>query len=371
MTEQQDEQRLTEILRDGLRQLSTEVDVTVPVAERARAAVVRRRRRSLLLAGAATAAVATLVVAAMAVTHGADRSRPLGPTATASDAPTAPEVPGGYRLESWHSVEVYVPASWGWGGAPPACGVGPRLGSDGHRLVSGETVPGYVGRPVAQVRHCSQRSQGTQPTPTAPYVWLGASLAPGRVDLGDGWVQETRMVAGVTVTVAGDDADLRAAILRSAHPTSTGCDTRLAAPPTPGGSAEDGTFAPGSMLVCAYAADESAAHYDLLYAESLPAGAAKELADAVVAAKPLGEFSCYGARGGEWALLHLTQGWAPDAAFRDYVVDLSCPSIAAPDGTQHELTTADVLPWAVDGVNAVLHAPPQVALPGRLIELTR
>jgi hypothetical protein len=131
-----------------------------------------------------------------------------------------------------------------------------------------------------------------------------------------------------------------------------------------------GGFVPVSLQVCAYASvDGTAASattdgYRLLYAEQLAAGPATDLVDAVADARPLGQYSCFGASGGEWALLHVVgQG---DRS-RDYVVDLSCPSIADETGLQHRLTPADVLPWATGGVNAVLHANPLIEVPGVLI----
>ena len=48
-------------------------------------------------------------------------------------------------------------------------------------------------------------------------MWLGAARStPGRVDLGDGWVQETVEVNGSRLTVASDDPALRTRILDSA-----------------------------------------------------------------------------------------------------------------------------------------------------------
>ena len=78
---------------------------------------------------------------------GPDVGTPVG-------TPTPALVPGGYRLEVWQDVGVYVPATWGWGGAPGACGVGPTVGPDGHRLSATErtdgVLAGYVGRPIGQ-----------------------------------------------------------------------------------------------------------------------------------------------------------------------------------------------------------------------------
>jgi len=361
---------LEQLLRDGLAHLADETATAVPLAQRVRAA---RRRRTRAWVGAAAAVVLIAGGAGVVLRgSGADSAPDGSPTSGAPDL--APDVPGGYRVEVWHDIGVYVPATWGRGGAPGACGTGPTVGADGHRLGDGDLIEGYVGRPVAQTPRCSTSSPAL---PEVPYVWLGADVPVGTQHLGGGWVQQTRKVAGTTVTVGAQEADLRRSILASADVMSSGaCAASLASPPSPGeapSSPSSGSgnerFAAVSMTVCAYAPETSTpagtpARYDLLAEETVAAGPAKQLADAVAQAAPMGEHSCYAGSGGEWALLRLDGGAGRS---RDYVVDLSCPSIADPTGLQHELTSADVLPWAVDGINAVLHGSPLVDVPGVLI----
>lgn len=347
------------LLRDELARLAEETVTAVPLAARARSA---RRRRTRAAVGAAVAAV--LVVAGgagVALHRSAMGPAPSGvPTDRASD--TAPTVPGGYRLEVWHDVAVYVPASWGWGGAPGACGVGPTVGADGHRLGGDEVPAGYVGRPVAQTLRCP-KSATAGVHGDVPFVWLGADVSVGVMHRGD-FLIETRDVGGTTVTVGTRDDRLRASILASAHRAKVSdCPGKLSLPPSPA-SHGSGRFSPISMTVCTYAADAAASGYDLTYQEQVAPGPAKQLVAAVAHAAPTGEYSCFGASGGEWALLHLDGG---DGRTRDYVVDLSCPSIADGTGLQHRLTAEDVLPWAVDGVNAVLHGSSLIDVPGVLI----
>lgn len=372
---------LEQLVRDGLARIADEAVATPTLAERARAG---RRRRTRRLAGAAVVAAALVVAGSAGVTvHRAD-SGPAGAGAHSDRASDpAPDSPGGYRLEIWQGVGVYVPASWGWGTAPGGCGVdaggGPTVGADGHRLTASErtdgVLPGYVGRAIGSPGSCSAsgRSRPSGTGASQPYLWLGADVPVGSVDVGGGWVQETRLVAGTTVTVGSDNAALRSEILSSAHPYALEeCPASLPSPPSPS-SHGSGRFSPVSLTVCAYAPAPATAPvttagatggYRLLYGEHLPAGQAKQLADAVAHAAPMGEYSCFDASGGEWALLHLA---ANGGQSRDYVVDLSCPSVADATGRQHRLTPADVLPWAVDGVNAVLHASPLIDVPGRLI----
>ena len=360
---------LEQLLRDELTRLAGEARTAVPLAERVRAA---RRRRTRAWLGAAAAAVVLAVGGAGVALHRVG-VEPVDSGATSNGAATDAGTGAllGFRLEVWHGIGVYVPATWGWGGAPGACGAMPTVGADGHRLSGDEVLAGYVGRPIAQTSHC----RVTDPTePLTPYVWLGADVPVGARRLGGGWVQETRRVGGTTVTVGTQDAGERRSLLASAHVVVGGpCAASLPDPPSvaakPSGQGS-GHFEPTSMTVCAYASSssagsspESSAPYELLYEEQLAAGPAKQLVAAVAAAAPMGEHSCFGASGGEWALLHLE---GSDGS-RDYVVDLSCPSIADPSGLQHELTSADMLPWAVDGVNAVLHGSPLVDVPGHLI----
>jgi hypothetical protein len=278
----------------------------------------------------------------------------------------APEVPGGYRLELWHDLGLYVPLTWGWGSAPTRtargdvvrCGTG-VVQADGHRDERSD-LP-YVGRPITQPGACDP--DWAVETPRAPYVWLDGDVPLGTVRLGDGWVRETVEVDGVRVSVATDDDALRRAILGSAHRVQTSCAPTLGNPPEPAGTTE-ADFVPVSMTVCAYAPDSTGLDFELTYGQDLTMGAAKDLVAAVDHAPSLGASSCFGARGGEWALLRLRgQG----GSFRDYVADMTCPSIADPSGRQHPLTTETVRAWAVGGVNAVLHAHPSIQAPDRFI----
>lgn len=355
--------------RAGLAQIADEADTALAgqVVRRARAGVARRRRSVLAVVGAAAAVV--VVVTGLTVVlngrGGLDQAGPPKPTLAAPEV--APDVPGGYRLEYWHDVAVYVPATWGWGSAPIRtesgeallCGGGQVVQADGSRRAQ-PTLP-YVGRPVMLSNACG--GSWVHQRPLAPYVWLGADVPPGTVDLGGGWVRETIEVGDVTVSVASDDAALRKSILDSAHRVAGECDPRLGNPPTPAGST-GADFVPVSMTVCAYLPTSTRLDYDLVYEQEASMGAAKYLVDAVAHAKPLGTSSCFGAGGGEWALLRLR---GTGGTFRDYVVDMACPSITDPTGTQHALTSETVTPWAVGGINAVLHEHPSVGAPDRFI----
>jgi hypothetical protein len=361
---------LEETFRTGLAELAEEAEASPQVVRRVvdRARSRRGRRAGLLALGASAAAVVVVAGAAVVVQQSRDDRQQVGPSAPSSSFDgTAPSAPAGYRLELWHDVGVYVPATWAWGAAPVKdaagravlCGGTQVVQADGSRHVA--PTQSYVGRPAQPSGSCT--SGWARQRPEASYVWLGGDVPVGTVDLGGGWTRETVAVGDVTVSVASDDDALRTAILASAHPVAGACDARIGNPPTPGGSTEPG-FVPDAMTVCAYAPTSDGLDYDLLDEQELSAGPAKALMAAVEDAKPLGSSSCYNASGGEWALLRLSE---VGGSFRDYVVDMYCPSIADPTGDQHALNGETVRPWAVGGINTVLHGSPLADTPDRFI----
>lgn len=356
--------------RSGLAEIASEADTTRAVVggvvERARARAARRRHSALAALGAAAAVVVVVTGVGVALQgqRGPDQATPP-PSPTPS---VAPSMPAGYRLEFWHDVGVYVPATWGWGsapivvgsgGEPVLCGGGQVVQADGSRRE--ESALPYVGRPVMLSDACD--ASWAQARPRAPYVWLGGDVPVGTVDLGGGWVRQTIQVGDVTVSVASDDGALRSSILSSAHQAAGDCEPQLGDPPVPGGST-DPRFVPISMTVCAYGATSTGLDFDLLYEQELSMGPAKALVAAVDRAAPLGSSSCFSPHGGEWALLRLR---GTGGMFRDYVVDMSCPSISDPTSAQHRLDRETITPWAVGGVNAVLHARAKSGVPDRFI----
>ncbi|MDH2415404.1 hypothetical protein [Nocardioides sp. CER19] len=360
---------LEQVFRDGLAELGGEADTAPPVVrrvvEQARSGAGRRRRSALAIGAAAAAVVLVAGLGAVLLGQRSGVEGPAGPSPT--PPAVAPSAPGGYRLEFWHGVAVYVPATWGWGSAPTdpgtgataLCGAGQVVQADGSRREQ-RTLP-YVGRPIALSNACD--GSWAHERPQAPYVWLGGDVPVGTVDLGGGWVRKTIAVGDVRVSVASADDALRQAILSSAHEVTGACSPRLGNPPVAGGT-KVADFVPVSMTVCAYGPTGTGLDYDLLYEQELSMGPAKYLVAAVDSARPLGSSSCYGASGGEWALLRLRGN---PGGFRDYVVDMSCPSITDQNGAQHVLDSETARPWAVGGINAVLHVNQLVDVPDRFI----
>jgi hypothetical protein len=135
--------------------------------------------------------------------------------------------PERFRWESYRNVEVRVPDDWGYGttGKPPCM-----------RYVNVRGEGGFVGRPGGlPLVYCDDDSGSEQPIDEdRPYLWFDDDAKPGVHDYGDGWVEQTRVVAGVGLTVFTDDDQLRARILDSARPAGEtdvyGCPTASPSP---------------------------------------------------------------------------------------------------------------------------------------------
>jgi hypothetical protein len=329
------------------------------VAERA-AAAARRHRRGRTAAGVAALAVAAVAVTGVVV----DRSGAPGSSPGVTDRVHDDPIPTTWRTEYWHDLQVDVPADWGWGGAPApgydgdgpiACGAVAMVAANGEKLRREDPTMPYVGRPISQTDLCAVGIEDE--TPQAPYVWLGAAVKPGTVELGDGYVQQTVEVNGSTVTVAAQGAELRRRILDSATGGET-CLSELEGEPDPAQSpGADGPagLRPESLTVCSYRADEQAGTLGLTYAAVLDRAHARELVDAVEAS-PRVVPGCTGQRGWEHVVLRV-EGTGPGGGslFREYVVDFTpCDGLRAPGGGRVALTPATVEPWATGGVPATV-----------------
>ncbi len=350
-----EDEELADRMRAGLGRQAEQVDVTVPMAHRVRGAARRRRtgRVAVVLAGASVAAVAV----AFAL-QGTPSSTPDDPPASGAKDQSSTEE---WRTEHWRDLQVDVPAGWGYGGAPRACGVGALVDADGRRLDLNVdpfgTVP-YVGRPISNTDACFTMAG----PPRAPYVWLGAAVEPGTVDLGDGYTQETVEVNGSTLTVATDDPALRRRILGSA----SGGERCLSEVEVQGSLEHDGpvddSSEPTGLLVCAYRTVGSGSGIaSLTYAALLDGSALRDYQQSLVGAErspdqcPTIDYS-----ENEWVVLEQV---ADDGTVTDRdVVHFACPGIALePDSlggiSNIELTPERARPWAVGGIPAVIYGP--------------
>jgi hypothetical protein len=369
-----DDHELERVLRAGLERRVQDADTDVPVAERARAAV-RRRRHGRVVAGAAALAVAAVAVTGVVVDRSRDPGGKEGGSLVTDGAADGP-APTRWRTEYWHDLRVDVPADWGWGTAPAAitksgdgdlylCG-GPGAGvtADGTKLVHADASLPYVGRPIMTSDLCS----GGDPLlhPEAPYVWLGVDLEAGTVELADGYVQETRVLDGSTVTVGARDADLRERILESA----TGGDICLAEledRPRVASVLTEGMGDVSAMTVCAYRRESSG--YHLVYAAELGAEAGTAFHDAVYGGTDEeldATAECASSPpAGEYVVLTLTgdDPMGDQSVTQDYVADLGCAGIENAPGHFTTMRVADVAPWATGGIPVVLVGPSGLSRP--------
>ncbi len=260
-----DEHELEEAFRDGLRAVAQRAEVGVPLAARARAGARTRRHRRWAVAGT-VAAVVAVSGTAVAVGAGSGPDRPSADRATSAATSSSAPVRQ-WRAESWHGLTVDVPADWGWGTAPM------RFPEQEPAYLCGDLSPTtpYVGRPIMLSDAC-----GFEPdaVPEAPYVWLGADVEPGTVELRDGYVQETVEAFGSTLTVASQDPAVRQHVLDSARAT-TDCEASLPSRPEVVGMPVEGLDPVHSAQLCAYTPGDDG--FDLVYAATLDQAAAQAL----------------------------------------------------------------------------------------------
>ena len=263
----------------------------------------RAKGRTTATVVLACVAVAAGVVGVSLMLEGDDS----GPVASSSaDSGTAAPYDG-WRWESYQTIEIQVPEYWKYGttGSPPC-------------LVK-EMRPPYVGRPGAK-RAIGCRDPYPQLAHRASYLWFDAksrnptaearaadmgiatgSRTPGVRPADHGWIEETRSVDGVLVTVLSDDDSLRQRILDSARVIDgkdvNGCTpdhplarTPQGRPASTGGLASIGSIE--SIAVCRYAiavgADKrnyiAGRRAPMIGSSMLTGKAAQALVDAITAA---------------------------------------------------------------------------------------
>ena len=219
--------------------------------------------------GASAAAVLAVVATTAVLAGGGDSARDPGPGPADRSTPSTPTSP--WRTEHWRDLRVEVPADWGYGGAPMpseggavACYPEAMLSPDGEPLegASASTL-GWVGRPLPLTDVCAAVPDG-RPAVAAPYVWLGADVEPGTVDLGGGYVQTTVEVNGSLLTVATDDPALAERILDSAGGGETCLSDTEPSAELIRVDADAGP--PTALTLCAYRQPGSTGVADLVYA---------------------------------------------------------------------------------------------------------
>jgi len=338
---------LEELFRESFEQHADEVDTNIVVPGRR-----TRRWVAPLAAAAAVVIVATGVALVRDAPREADRPPQPGP---------APAVPADWRVEQWHGVQVSVPPDWGWGGAPMKdnldgrdtgdlidCGGAAYVDASGKKLLNGDRNLPYVGRPQYMTDMCATYDPERAPSPTAPYVWLGAPLSAGTRQLAGGWTQETVEVAGERVTVATDDDELRGQILGSARANDESRCTTSTDGVWPRAAGRL-TSAPTRMDVCAYVQEDGGRK--LVYSTTVGRAAEASFLNAIEQAPT---HTCIDSYNTEWVALRVH---GESGETRVFVAALrDCIGIDDGEGLR-DLTVDDVEPWAVDGIAAYLTGP--------------
>ena len=291
-----------------------------------------------------TAVAAVAAAAAVFAVFAATGAPPPSDPASAAPEREKPAAPG-WRWESYGGVEVQVPDKWGYGGtAWPPC-----------MDLSDEQQHGYVGRPGGAIPAIGCTGPSVPPLDKrAPYLWFRPSAEPGVQEHDAGWVEETRTVHGLALTVFSDDAALRTRILDSAGPASDGCPAEHAVAtnpgtrpdPGPGGVAAMGPVE--SITICRYALgeDKRPAASRVLSSSHLSGGDAQAVVRAILAAPegggPNEPGSCApeASDGDEALLLMVRDG----TRTQEVVVHYSgCDRHGIDDGRTHRSLTADTL----------------------------
>lgn len=225
----------------------------------------------------ACAAVVAGIIGVNSVLNGEHSGQAGRMPADRGQAASAPD--DGWRWESYQTIEVQVPEDWDYGvtGSPPC-------------LVKKAQRP-YVGRPGG-VRAIGCRDPLPPLAYRASYLWFDSK---SRNPADHGWVEETRLVDGLQVTVLSDDDSLRRRILDSARlidgSDANGCtpshplaDLPHGRPPSNGGLASLGSVE--SVAVCRYAIGVHAAdrRAPLIASSAVTGDAATTLVDAIASA---------------------------------------------------------------------------------------
>lgn len=213
-----------------------------------------RRNAKTAAAGVIAAGATVAVILGVTATLNNQTPPPIATNSPTTNASTALTADKGWRWESYGQVEVQVPASWGYGAGIdyPPC------------LIDSPQKP-LVGRPVYAIPTIACDADPVELAFRADSLTFhpGGAYArqPGSKPVDNGWVEETRVVAGRSFTVFSKDAALRKRILDSARPIQ-GADQQGCAPdnalvanpalrPAPGGGlAAVGTVE--SISICRY-----------------------------------------------------------------------------------------------------------------------
>jgi hypothetical protein len=349
-----DDDTLDQIMREGLEFRAGSAATALAERPGRDRHVVRRGR---WLAVAAAAAVVVTGGVTLAVLHGSDS--PDG-----QDAGDPGQVPSDWRYESFDGVQVRVPPTWGWGGAP--MGTGSDIMSCGSPVAA--VLPNidglqsldhaaFVGRPVMMSDAC-QVGQGALVWPAVSAVWFDSALPVG-TDTSSDRVATTIAVGRQHVTVFASDDTLRATILSTAEAVEVdgnGCPTDPVASPAPGPEEET---SPRGLSVCVY--DQGR----LLWSTTKDAQTAVGYVTAFRRASAVYDAatSCPPELPDQWVAVGVDYA---DGSTRWDMANFDCGALVGTYtyGSQNKLSPmeapllpATVEPWAGDGIKAYVVGP--------------
>jgi hypothetical protein len=350
-----DDDTLGQIMREGLEFRAGSAATALAERPGHHPHAVRRGRRPWLAAAAAVAVVLAGGVT-FAVLH--DSGTDDGVVAVDSGP-----VPADWRYESYDGVQVRVPPTWGWGGAP--MGSGDQMTACGSPVaavlpnidgVQALTHAPFVGRPVTMSDAC-QGGEAALARPTVSALWFDSPLDVG-TDASGAQVAQTVAVGSQHVTVFAGDDSLRAEILSTAEAVrvdGNGCPTAPVADPAP--RPEGGPSAQG-LAVCVY--DQGR----LLWSASKDAAAAAGYVSAFQQATSVYDAarSCPLKPAEQWVAVGVEYAGAPT---RWDIADFTCRvlvgsyDVGEPEPARYEapLTPATVEPWAGGGITAYVAGP--------------
>ena len=159
-----------------------------------------QRRRTGRTIGAAVLACA-VVATAITATHSTSSQLRTDPAVAQPDA--------GWRWESYKTVQVQVPEDWTqYVSGPAPC----MTFSSSSKPIVGR-FNGWLGKWSYTCEDAVLPANRR-----LPYLWFNDVQAPGTKQYDAGWTEETRLVAGVKISVLTQDDALRRRILDSARP---------------------------------------------------------------------------------------------------------------------------------------------------------
>ncbi|MDX6371180.1 MAG: hypothetical protein QOD98_168 [Nocardioidaceae bacterium] len=230
------EQRLTGALVEGADGAPSALGLAAAARSRARV-----RRRNRVVGAAAVVALAVGVPTAVLASRGSTSD---GPSRVAND-PSADSrvVPDGYRVESWRSVTIQVPDTWGYGGLESWCAGGGSL--DSPRV----SRPGGVNEAIACSPATGYGIAFQAIDNTDDFQWPVVQQDP---DAGwpPGAYVGARGIGGVLVTVVAKTEAAGLDVLATMHAIgpegdANGCSSQR-------GVAPPGDVPQGAMTVCRY-----------------------------------------------------------------------------------------------------------------------